>query len=385
MAEKIKYVGNAVRNEKIKKNFKRSLSLALALALIIIAALVGLRIAEKTAVDALENEKDTGGYPVSFSTNDIRDVKVMGNNLLVLTKKFVTALDKSGDILWEHSFTYGDSAVFTGERYAVVFDRLSNKYTVIDKDGKAQERKSDISGQIFNAKVTDKGEVMLALKSDSSSSLVALIDKKGEDKLIWSCTQEYALDLALSDDGKTLFCGSIGASGGEMYTKVYALRVKDGEEKSYTVPSSSCISINTISSDKFNVLTTDGLYIFDSSKDDMLINSVPLNSKLVYWASDSDGNIAVLTDSTGNISENTLRVFDKKAEEKYSLSLEDSIEDIFVNGEEVLLLYGDCVIGIKNGEIDRKLFFGNKAVGVVKAHRQVYCYSMGGVEKAKAK
>ena len=383
MAEKVKYVGNTVRNEKIKQNFKRSLSFALALAIIIIAALVGLKIAEKTAVGALDSEKDSGDYPVSFSTNDIKDVKVMGNNLLVLTKKFVTALDKSGDILWEHSFTYGDSAVFTSDRYAVVFDRLSNKYTVIDKDGKADERKTDISGQIFNAKVTDKGEVMLALKSDSSSSLVALIDKKGEDKFIWSCTQEYAVDLALSDDGKTLFCGSIGASGGEMYTKVYALRVKDGEEKSYTLPSSSCISINTVSSDRFNVLTTDGLYVFDSSKDEMLINSVPFNSKLIYWASDSDGNIAALTDNTGNISENTLRVFDAKAEEKYSLSIEDSIEDIFVKGEEALLLYGDSVVAVKDGEIDRKLFFRNKAVGVVKSSRQIYCYSMGGVEKAK--
>ena len=383
MAEKVKYVGNTVRNEKIKQSFKRSLSFALALAIIIIAALVGLKIAEKTAVGALDSEKDSGDYPVSFSTNDIKDVKVMGNNLLVLTKKFVTALDKSGDILWEHSFTYGDSAVFTSDRYAVVFDRLSNKYTVIDKDGKADERKTDISGQIFNAKVTDKGKVMLALKSDSSSSLVALIDKKGEDKFIWSCTQEYAVDLALSDDGKTLFCGSIGASGGEMYTKVYALRVKDGEEKSYTLPSSSCISINTVSSDRFNVLTTDGLYVFDSSKDEMLINNVPFNSKLIYWASDSDGNIAALTDNTGNISENTLRVFDAKAEEKYSLSIEDSIEDIFVKGEEALLLYGDSVVAVKDGEIDRKLFFRNKAVGVVKASRQIYCYSMGGVEKAK--
>ena len=142
MAEKVKYVGNTVRNEKIKQNFKRSLSFALALAIIIIAALVGLKIAEKTAVGALDSEKDSGDYPVSFSTNDIKDVKVMGNNLVVLTKKFVTALDKSGDILWEHSFTYGDSAVFTSDRYAVVFDRLSNKYTVIDKDGKADERKT---------------------------------------------------------------------------------------------------------------------------------------------------------------------------------------------------------------------------------------------------
>ena len=385
MADKIRYVGNAVRKAKIKTNFKRSLNLTLVLAVIIIAALIGLDIAEKTAVDSLGKESESTGYPVSFSTNDIRDVKVMGKNLVVLTKKFVTALDSKGNILWEHSLAYGDSAVFTNDNYTLVFDRLSNKYAVIDKKGKIDERKTDISSQIFNARVTDNGSVLLALRSDSSSSLVAVIDKKGEDKLVWSCTQEYVTDLSLSEDGKTLFCTGIGASGGEMYTKVYALKVKNGEEKSYTIPSASCISVNALSSDKFNVLTTDGLYVFDASEDDMLVNSVSFNSKLIYWASDSKGNIAVLTDSTGNISEKTLRVFSGKAEEKYSLSVEDSIEDIFVNEDEALLLYGDSVISVKSGEIDRKLFFGNKAVGVVKASRQVYCYSMGGVEKAGVK
>lgn len=384
MGEKIKYVGNAVRNKKIKQNVRRSLSFTLALAIIIVAALVGLRIAEKTAVDAL-GKNENGGYPISFSGNDIKDVRVMDKNLVVLTKKFVTALDKNGDVLWEHPLVYGDSAVFTSDKYAIVFDRLSNKYSVIDKNGKIEERKSDISGQIFNAAVTDKGEVLLTLKSDSSSSLVAVIDKKGNDKLVWSCTREYVTNLDLSDDGKTLFCCGIGASGGEMYTKVYALTVKNGEEKSYTLPSSSCITINAVSSDKFNLLTTEGMYFFDSSEEEMLTNSVIFNSKLINWASDSEGNIAALIDSTGNISENILRVFDAKAEEKYSLSLEDSVEDIFVQKDEALLLYSDYVIAVKKGEIDRKLFFENKAVGIVKASKQIYCYSIGGVEKAKDK
>ena len=385
MADKIRYVGNAVRKAKIKTNFKRSLNLTLVLAVIIIAALIGLDIAEKTAVDSLGQESESTGYPVSFSTNDIRDVKVMGKNLVVLTKKFVTALDSKGNILWEHSLAYGDSAVFTNDNYTLVFDRLSNKYAVIDKKGKIDERKTDISSQIFNARVTDNGSVLLALRSDSSSSLVAVTDKKGKDKLIWSCTQEYVVDLALSDDGKTLFCTGIGAMGGEMYTKVYALKVKNGEEKSYTVPTSSCISLNVLSSDKFNVLMADGLYVFNSSKDEMLINSVKFNSKLINWASDSQGNIAVLTESTGNISENILRVYGAKAEEKYNLSLEDGIEDIFVNENEALLLYSDYAVAVNDGETDRKFFFSKKAVGIVKAQKQVYCYSLGGVEKAKDK
>lgn len=383
MAEKIRYVGNTVRKEKNMKNFKRSLSLTLVMLVIIVAALAGLKIAQKTSVGYESGSNQSGAYPVSFSTNDIRDVKVMGKSLVVLTRKFVTSLDASGDILWENSVSYGDPAITVSENYTVVFDRLSNKYAIIDKNGKMAEKESDISDQIFNVSVTDKGEVLLALKSDDSSSLVCLQNKKGENKLIWSCTQEYVTDMALSKDGKTVFCGSIGASGGEMYTKAYALTVKNGHEKSYTLPSSSCININAVSSDRFNILTTEGLYFLDSSDEEIkLINSCETASEFIHWTSDDEGNIAVVKDSTGNISENTLVLYSDKAEEKYSTSLDDGVEDIFVNEDEVLILYSDCVLSVKKGEINRKLFFENKAVGVVKAARQIYCYSLGGVEKA---
>lgn len=384
MKEKIRYVGNAIRKEKNIKNLKRSLSLTLALLVIIIAALAGLKIAQKTAVGADETQNQGGAYPVSFSTNDIRDVRVMGKTLVVLTKKFVTALDSSGDILWQNPISYGDPAVTVSRNYAVVFDRLSNKYAVIDKSGRMTDRKSDISGQIFNIKITDKGEVLLALRSDDSSSLVCLQDKKGEDKLIWSCTQEYVTDLALSYDGKTVFCSSIGASGGELYTKAYALTVKNGHEKSYNIPFESAVSINAVTADRFNILTTKGMYLFDSTKQEIeLVNKAQADSKLIHWTSDSEGNIAVVTDSTGNISENTLKVYNSKAEEKYSLALNDGVIDIFVSEDETLILYSDRVLSVKNGEINRELFFRNKAVGVVKAARQIYCYSLGGVEKAR--
>lgn len=383
MADKIRYVGNAVRKEKNIKNLKRSLSLTLALLVIIIAALAGLKIAQKTAAGEETSKAQTGSFPVSFSTNDIRDVRVMDKTLVVLTKKFVTALNSSGKILWENPISFGDPAVTVSRNYTVVFDRLSNKYAIIDKNGKITDRKSDISGQIFNIRVTDSGHVLLALKSDNSSSLVCLQDKKGENKLIWSCTQEYVTDLALSPDLKTVFCSGIGASGGELYTKVYALTVKNGHEKSYTLPFASGININAVSSDRFNLLTTEGLYFFDSSKDEIaLINSHETKSKLIHWSMDSKGNIAVVTDSTGDISENTLTVYNSKAEEKYSLSLDDSVEDIFVSEDEALVLYSDSVLSVKKGEVHRELFFENKAVGVIKAARQIYCYSLGGVEKA---
>ena len=382
MADKVKKVGNTVRRENKVKNFKRSLSLALALALIIVSALVGLKIAEKTSVDALASgNNQSGAYPVSFSTNDIKDVKPFGKNIVVLTKKFVTVLDKGGDIVSETPVSYGDSAVYTNDSYILVFDRLSNKYSLIDKKGNVTERKTSESSKIYNAVVTDNGKVLMSLKSDNSSSLVGVTDKKGEDIFLWSCTQEYIIDLALSKNGKTLYCAGISALGGEMYTKVYAIDMKKGQEKSYTLQSQSVIDLNCISSDKFSVLTTDGLYVFDSGKEEMLNHSVQFSSEILCRAEDEKGNFAVITQSAGDLSQDILTVYSSSAEEKFSLSIQDGVQDICINKEVVYLLYSDRIVQVRKGKVTDTITFENKAVGLCESSGKLYCYSLGGVEK----
>lgn len=386
MADNIRYVGNTVRKEKNKRNFKKSLSLTLVLALIIIASLAGLKIAEKTAPGIGETaEVENEGYPVSFSGNDIREADVMDKNIVVLTKKFVTALDKRGDTVWQHAVSYGDPAVFIGDKYTLAFDRYSNKYAVISSKGKISERKAERTTQIFSGRVTDKGEVLMSLKSTSSACLLSLTDKKGNEKFVWSCNEEYIVDMGLSSDGKTLYCAGMGASGGDMYTKVYAISIKDGEEKSYTVPSSACVSVNSISGHKFNVITTKGIYVFDCSKDEMLIHNVNFTSKLLFCSVSDEGNIALVNDSPLNLSESVLTVYSGAAKEKYSMAIQNGVEDIFIYKDEPCVLYSDSVISVRNGEIDKRLFFDNKAMGVVRTGSKVYCYSLGGVEKATVK
>ena len=382
MADKVKKVGNTVRRENNVKTFKRSLSLALALTLIIVSALAGLKIAEKTSVEALNSEdKQSGSYPVSFSTNDIKDVTAFGNNIVVLTKKFATVLNKGGDIVSETPISYGDSAVYTNESYILVFDRLSNKYSLIDKKGNVTERKTGESSKIYNAVVTENGRVLMSLKSDNSASLVSVTDKNGKDIFLWSCTQEYIIDLALSKNGRTLYCAGISAVGGEMYTKVYAIDMKKGTEKSYTLQSQSVIDLNYISSDKFNVLTTEGLYVFDSGTDEMLLSSVQFTSEILYRAEDEKGNIAVVTHSASDLSQDILTVYSESAKEIFSVSVQDGIQDICVNKDEVYLLYPGSIVEVRKGKVTDNLTFENKAVGLCESSGKLYFYSLGGVEK----
>ena len=161
----------------------------------------------------------------------------------------------------------------------------------------------------------------------------------------------------------------------------YAVDMKKGQEKSYTLPSQSVLNLNSVSSDKFNVLTTDGLYLFDPDKEEMLVNSVQFNSDIICRADDEKGNFAVVTHSASDLSRDILTVYSEKAEEKFSISVQDGIQDICINKDEVHLLYSGSVVEVRKGKITDTLTFENKAVGLCENSGQIYCYSLGGVEK----
>lgn len=380
MAYKTRYAGNGA--PKNKSIIKKTAVMLLAVVLLAAAALTGLDIAGRIAGGSNTEDNRSSGFPVYFNTNDVIKACPMGKNIVVLTKKLVTAVSNNGEIIWQNPLSFGDPAVYCNDNYCLVYDRLSNKYAVIEKDGEMRQSKQQETQQIYSAVITRSGKVLMSVKSDSSACLVGIADKKGENSFLWSCSDEYAVTLGLSSDEKTLYCGCISAASGEAYTKVYALGIKTGEEKSCVIKGAAPIAINNIYSDKINLLTTDGIYILDSSKQDMLVSSSSFSTSPMFYSGDGKGNIAVITSQAGKLSQNRLTVFSKKGEVEYSVDIEDDVTDIFFSKGSVVLLYEDDIVEIKKGEITHRYSASLKSSGVLLSSGEVFCYSLGGVDKA---
>ena len=391
MKEKEKYVGNAVREENKRKVIKSSVATVIILAVLLGVLLVTGVIEKMTDTESLSQglkefagiEDEKTGFPVSFSTNDIVDVGHDGKRFYVLTEKFVTPVDEKGQTGDAQHFSYAQGALFAQHGYAAVFDRFSNKYIFIDKKGNVQQRTDENSDRIYALRVTEKGEVMLSLAGTSSSSMLHVTDKKGEDLLLWSCADEYI--VAFDKDGDYIYCAALGAFSGEIYTRIYVL--KTGEQEpvfEYTIPAAACIGLNHISAKKFSVLTKDALYICNSAKEDPLQAKISFASEISFYDIDSQNNVAVICENKENFTQKLLSVFDSDGKTVYSRSVEDNIKDISLNGKEVSLLYDDSVKTVSSADAQEKqLFFDGRCVGLITVGKKVYCYSLGGVEKAE--
>lgn len=390
MKEKEKYVGNTVREDKKRKGIRASfvtlfLLVALFVVLIATGAIEKMSDTENISQGLAEFagiETQKSGFPVSFSTNDIIDVKAKGSDLYVLTEKFVTSVNKKGVIGSAQQISYAKPAIKSEGDYAIVFDRLSNKYTLIDKKGRAEQRQDENGSQILDAAVTEKGEVILALSSSSSSSKLHVVDEKGKDVFIWSCGEEYI--AAFDKSGDTVYCAALGAYGGEIYTKLYVLNF--GEEEpvcEYILQGSACLSLSHISGDKFSVLCNDALYICRAKKEETVSKKITFDEKMLFWSAQAGGNTAVIFEDKESFSEDRLSLFDNDGDIVYSISVGENILDLSLDGKEVFLLYGNGVKAVSAGGKDAgMLSFTGKCTGVVTANKKIYCYSLGGVEKA---
>lgn len=386
--EKEKYVGNTVRT----KRFSKVLRLLSAVLLLVLALCIAFFAYLNTKYDSnslldsltqfmgIDNEE---GFPAKFSTNDILDVKFKGKELYVLTEKFITPVGKKGEIGTAQQIAYAKPAICANDNYAVVFDRLSDKYTVIDKKGSFTQYQDKNGTQILNANITSEGNVLLSLGSSSSASILHVTDKKGEDLLIWSCGDEYIVSFDMSGD--RIYCAALGAYGTEIYTKLYVLDLGESEPVcEYTIHGTACIALKHLSSDKFSVLCDDGIYICSAQGDDVVKNKTVFSSKILFYDMDSSGNIAIVFENSENLSQNLLSVFDSDAKIAYSVSVDSNILDLALEGKEVYLLYDSGVKTVTSGgKPGQDMTYTGKCVGITTSGKNAYCYSLGGVDKAK--
>lgn len=387
--ENEKYIGNTSNKKKPNKLIKTlaaSLVLLLALAIAFFAYLCNkydTNSPTNAMAQLIVKGNDTSRFPLEVSSNDIVDVKIKGKELYVLTQKLITAVNKKGVSVSSKQITYAKPAIYSNDNYAVVFDRLSDKYTVIDKNGSFTERQDKNGTQILNAVVTEDGNVLLSLGSTSCASVLHAIDKKGEDLFIWSCGDEYIVSFDMSGD--MIYCAALGAYGGEIYTKLYVLDLHESEPLcEYTIHGTACIALKHLSSDKFSVLCDDGIYICRAKKDEVVKNKVSFSSKMLYYNIDDNGNIAIVFDDNDNLSQSLLSVFDSDAKIAYSVSVDSNILDLTNEGKEVYLLYDNGVKTItSSGKPGQDLTYNGKCIGISSSGKNVYCYGLGGVDKAR--
>lgn len=363
-------------------NNEKQKTLIVAVAALVVGLVAIFFLTNGFNVDSVYSQQENStSFPINFTSNDIIDVKSIDSRLFVLSKKLVTCVDSKGSTKFDIKFTFTDPEICVSEKYGIVYDRMSGRYLVFSPKGLVRETVVPGESSIYTAAVSNSGEVLVSTKSGDSASNLYFINKDGKKEFGWSCAEEYIVSLDF--DSKSVLCGSIGSYNGEIYTKIYLIDKKTQEVKREQTLSDSLLLDVTLNGNKAIITCQNKRAVFDLNKDSEA-NIVNFSSAVKHFAEDSKGNIALLSNISENSGDYSLSVFDKNNELVYSMGLDFSVSDVICEQQGVYILTDSRVVQIaKDGTNKGDLTFEKSNFGIVKAKRNIYCYNLGGVEKAE--
>ncbi len=322
-----------------------------------------------------------GGFPVSFTGNDIISVKSLSSKIFVLSKKMLTCLSSEGKPLFTETFTFIEPQLNVGEKYGIVFDRSSSAYILFNTHGVVFRGNTEGERHIIAATVDKKGNCAFSVKSDDSACRVYLVDKKGKIRYIWSCSEEYAVSLDISPDGKRIVCGAIGAYSNEVFTKVYCLDTESEDVKEFKINGSACIDVVLTDNNKAAVSYNDKRVIFDLRTDDGNPVETYYSGSLVQFARDYKGNAVVVTDKINSFDSDEITMYDKNNTVIYRGDITQSSDKICIGDKYTYSLSDDVITVIKkDGTVKETLRCDVLPRGIVSVGTDVCYYNLGSVK-----
>lgn len=374
------------RLQKIKAEGKKS-SKIIAVVIVLVSVLLGTYlfavVREKPDlsddIKYYSQSSDNGGFPVSFTSNDIISCEAFSSRIYVLTTKTLSAYKSNGEKSYNIDFTFVDPAMAVSEKFGLVFDRGSSKYFVFNEKGLYYEGSTDGDRHIIQAAVDNKGGCAFATKSEDSACRVSFVNKAGKLIYMWSCAEEYVVALDISSDSKELLCGAVGAYNGDILTKVYKLGMNSSEtEKSFALVGSGCIDVSFYGMEKAIVTCLDKRVIFDFRTEDGAPVETAYSTEAEFISSDGNGYTAVVTEKINSFDSVELSLYDKNNAVQYKTELPKDIIDVKVNGKKVYCLSRDSVLYLDSkGKIRKQEPCESKGDGLVILSSKAYYYTVG--------
>lgn len=380
--------------EKSKSN-KRTVLRAVAVVILILVLL--FMATETLGIASVSNINDSiknffltlspgKGYPYKINSSSVEGMTVLNGNIFILTDEKTLSLDTTAKQVKGTQHTYSRPILSKKGGKVVLFDQSGNRYRIENRTDTLYTGETPDDEKIITAALGKKGNLALATLSDSSvSKLTVLNSSYKKEEFVWNCAADSIVSVDLSDNGKYAAVSVVGASEGEIYSKVYIFDFDYSEPKAeFEYPGTAIIDVRFVANDNV-VALGDNMVSFIKNlkaKEDKSFGSDTLSN---YTFSDKGDLILVLSEhgsTNSQILTSYSSSFSKNFEEKYT----SSVKSVFAADGKVSVLLEDKVIVYRSsGSKFQEYSADSTAISVMNVGNKTYIYGIGKIEKCSDK
>ncbi len=332
---------------------------------------------------------DKAGFPLSFPSG-IDNVSTSKSTIYISSRNTVTCYDYSGRRNRELTFNYVSPMIKTNNNYAVVYDTKGSNFALLYKDKIIFEGKNEDGGYINSASVSKNGNFLLASRSSKTSGKLTYYNKNGESFINLSFANEYLVNCDISDNGENIICSGIGATSGEIYTRVYFFsgvdiieKKKENQEekqidnkKEYVIKGAFSIDSFFDGNKKVIAVCQDRRALIDFSKEEPAAQVQEYSSTILKQASDSLGNTAIVQKKEGSFDKTYLSVYDSHNKLVHENDLPSGIKDICLHSSKTFVLTDDAIYKADK-KVTKLIDLSSVNNSIVSGNRKIYYYTSG--------
>lgn len=361
---------------------RRQIIVACAAAALVLAAavLVLVKVLPNSGSGQSGQERRSEGFPYSINSNLVRDMQMLGPELLLLTDESVTVLDSSGKEVSRMPHTYKRPAMDVRDGRLLVYDRGGRKLRIQNRKKILLEK--ELKADIMTCAVGDSGNFAVAARAVNAACLLTVYDKNVNEIFKWRSSKDYIMDIALSDDGKYAAAVVMGSEAGKLYSRAYVFDLsKEKPLAELDYPQASLFSVTF--SGKSNILVAGdilrGVIEARTKKADPVSYGT---GELRCFSASQDGMSATILSEYGSMNANNLIVCDEDGREMFRHTFEQEVRGVSCDGGSTAVLLAGSVRAFDNkGRQIGHFAVRSDALRVVVDGRSTYVLSMGELDR----
>ena len=328
-----------------RQNFKRLAVFLLILAIFFGGWIVWEKIKQTSLAEQLAGgfaELGSGsGYPMEISGVTVRQIKTMGNALLVLTDTHLHIYNKNGKLLREVQHDYANPVIKCSGSRIILYDPSSRILRVESKTKTVKEMTFD--EPVLFAALSDQNDLAVITNTQRFLGQVIVYDNSLEEPVFsWKSAESYLYGAAFEPGGDSIAVSSVQVQDGDLVSGLTMYRLD--EESPFMQRQFVDETIHDISyqNGELQVLTDQNAYYYSESGKEKAVVSFQ-EEPLRMFCSRGEKISALILGDYREFKSVKLSLLGACGQESGTVSLQSQVDAIDVSGSRTALLCGNRI------------------------------------------
>ncbi|MBQ4339013.1 MAG: hypothetical protein IJC37_06290 [Clostridia bacterium] len=321
----------------------------------------------------------TSGYPYTNKDLTFREIKAIGDSVLLLNADSAYVMTPSAKITARIALDSADTKVKTCNGRALIYENSKNSVVLTGKTEKLTQ--VSLQDEILTAVIGKSGAFAVALKDEEACSKVIVYDRSSNEIFGWKFANERISDMAFSSNGKKLAVTVCSAKNAVIYSRIVVFDIAKNEMLE-DIRFDGCMMLRVCYTSRGRLVAVgDSQYVI-YNKDFQRVDGLEYSENTLSSVSIDDNGNTVLAFTQNGTSKLSVVRHNASGKKTFSVVLEGTDAKLYADGPKTAVVCGEKVTVLNSsGETVEEITLDSTPDSLAYSSGDIFTLETGAVKK----